>query len=351
MNKVFLFVIMLVSASFVGCIEGSNDETLIEDSAVDESSNGDTTVDESSNEDTTQEGEKITPVGVEEESTLPEIYFLGVTYPDLHLAVALYDSDGFIKSYSFKNNETFKDGGSYGYSFLDSYSDYMYCGVGGVHIMDNASFVAEYDCHPASDTIFLDICNHLNYVNQTITMMVEDDEGHTVSAEYDFKETDFERCPDYAYRNDPVISFYVTERSDGIYFAHIIQVKNQAPLEDFSFWLKDGSGSTYVGGNGFGKVAMQYEGASWNNSGYETGIDMTYSGDDAVLQNRAENVTNDDGAIYPVHFSDEDRNGKLSAGDLFLVYNTNSNGPAEDGWTLDIRYDPSYNTVGSALLL
>ena len=341
MNKAFLFVIMLVSVSFVGCIEDSTNDLSTE------------------SEELTQDSEELTqdleekihePVGVEEESTLPAIYFLGITYPDLHLAMALHDSNGFIKSYSIKNNETFVHGGSYGNSLENFYYN-IYCGEGGVHIMDNVSFVAEYDCHPASNTIFLDMCNDLNYVNQTITVMIEDNEGHTISAEYDVKETDFERCPDYAYRNDPVITFYVTERSDGIHFVNIIKVKNQAPLEDFSFWLKDGSGSTYVGGNGFGKVAMQYEGASWNNSGYETGIDMTYSGDDAVLQNRAENITNDDGAIYPVHFSDEDRDGKLSAGDQFLVYNTNSNGPAEDGWTLDIRYDPSYNTVGSALLL
>ena len=53
MNKAFLFVIMLVSVSFVGCIEDSTDDTLTEDN----------TVDESSNEDTTQEDETITPVG------------------------------------------------------------------------------------------------------------------------------------------------------------------------------------------------------------------------------------------------------------------------------------------------
>ena len=69
MNKAFLFVIMLVSVSFVGCIEDSDDELLTEDN----------TVDESSNEDTTQEDETITPVGVEEESALPAIYFLGIT--------------------------------------------------------------------------------------------------------------------------------------------------------------------------------------------------------------------------------------------------------------------------------
>ena len=44
MNKVFLFVIMLVSVSFVGCIEDSDDELLNEDNTVDESSNEDETI-------------------------------------------------------------------------------------------------------------------------------------------------------------------------------------------------------------------------------------------------------------------------------------------------------------------
>ena len=338
MNKAFLFVIMLVSVSFVGCIEDSTDDTLTEDN----------TVDESSNEDTTQEDETITPVGVEEESALPAIYFLGVTYPDVHLAVALYDSDGFIKSYSIKNNETFVTGGSE-YSFIDYFND-IYCGEGGIHIMDNVSFIAEYDCHPASNTIFLDMCNNLNYVNQTITVMVEDNEGHTASAEYDLKETDFERCPDFDYRNDPIATFFVSQDSSNIYHVEVIKVSVQMPLEDFSFFLIEPSGSTYVGGNGFGEIAMQHEGVSWNNSGYETGIDMTYSGDDQQLKDRATNVTNDDGSIYPVHFSDNDRDGKLSSGDQFLVYGPSS-GPAEDGWRLHIQYDPSYNIIGSAKLL
>ena len=340
MNKAFLFVIMLVSVSFVGCIEDSTDDTLAEDN----------TVDESSTEDTNQEDEKITPVGVEEDSTLPAIYFLGVTYPDLHLAVALHDSDGFIKSYSIENNETFVDGGSYGYSSLGNFYDYIYCGEGGVYIMDNVSFIAEYDCHPASNTIFLDMCNHLDYVNQTITVMVEDNEGNTVFAEYSIKEIDFERCPDFAYRNDPVATFFVSEDSAGVYHVQVIKVSNVAPLEDFYFWLRDGSGHTFVGGNGFGNVGMQYEGVSWNSSGYETGIDMTYSGDDAALQSRATNISNDDGSEFPVKFSDNDQDGLLSSGDTFLVYGPDT-GPARDGWKLDIEYNPSNYLVVSVKLL
>ena len=96
---------------------------------------------------------------------------------------------------------------------------------------------------------------------------------------------------------------------------------------------------------------MQYEGVSWNSSGYETGIDMTYSGDDAALLSRANNISNDDGTQFPVHFSDNDRDGTLSSGDQFLVYGNRGNGPAQDGWKLDIVYNPSNNLVGSAKLL
>ena len=60
MNKAFLFVIMLVSVSFVGCIEDSTDELLTEDNSVDESSNGDTT----------QDDETITPVGVNDTANM-----------------------------------------------------------------------------------------------------------------------------------------------------------------------------------------------------------------------------------------------------------------------------------------
>jgi len=340
MNKAFLFVIMLVSVSFVGCIEDSTNDLSTESEEQKQDS-----------EESTQDSEEEIhePVGVEEESTLPAVYFLGVTYPDLHLAMALHDSNGFIKSYSIENNETFVTGGNHGNS-PDNFYYYIYCGEGGVHIMDNVSFVAEYDCHPASNTIFLDMCNNLNYVNQTITVMVEDNEGHTASADYDIKETDFERCPDYAFRNDPVATFFVSQSSSGIYYVSVIKVSNQTPLEELSFFLKDGAGDSYVGGNGFGEVAMQYRGASWNNSGYETGIDMTYSGDDEALKSRAANISNDDGSQFPVHFSDNDRDGRLSSGDQFLVYGPDA-GPAEDGWKLEIRYDVSGSILGSAKLM
>ena len=80
---------------------------------------------------------------------------------------------------------------------------------------------------------------------------------------------------------------------------------------------------------------------------------MSYGGDDEQLKSRATNVSNDDGSVYPVHFSDNDRDGKLSAGDQFMVYGqgTGSDGPAEDGWRLDIQFDASGDIIGSAKML
>ena len=142
----------------------------------------------------------------------------------------------------------------------------------------------------------------------------------------------------------PIGTFYTTKDSQNNYFVEVIKVSKQEDLLGFSFFLKDGSGSTYVGGNGFGEVAMQYQG------GDEMGIDMTYNGDNETLQSRADNVKNDDGSNFPVKFSDNDRDGKLSAGDQFTVYGPDS-GPARSDWKLDIQFDATGDIIGSAKLL
>ena len=142
----------------------------------------------------------------------------------------------------------------------------------------------------------------------------------------------------------PIATFFVSQDSSNKYHVEVIKVSKQYDLTGFSFFLKDEDGYTYLGGNGFGEIAMQIKG------GEEMGIAITYDGDDEVLQNRATNVSNDDGSEFPVHFSDNDRDGKLSAGDKFLVYGPEA-GPAEDGWRLDIQFDSSGDIIGSAKLL
>ena len=147
----------------------------------------------------------------------------------------------------------------------------------------------------------------------------------------------------------PIATFFVQEGSDGVYHVDVIKVSKQENLAAFSFYLKDETGSTYVGqGHGFGEVAMQIIG------GEEHGIDMAYPDEgDPQLVRRADNVSADDGTDFPVHFNDNDRDGKLSAGDQFLVYGSGNaaNGPASDNWRLDIQFDASGDIIGSAKML
>ena len=140
----------------------------------------------------------------------------------------------------------------------------------------------------------------------------------------------------------PIATFTVEESSGGEYYVKVIKVSKQEDLAEFSFFLKDETGSTYVGGNGFGEVALQMI------DGNEHGIENAYDGDDEVLERRASNISADDGTEFPVHFSDNDRDGKLSAGDQFTVFGTgnSANGPAQSGWKLDIQYDPSGDIIG-----
>jgi len=141
----------------------------------------------------------------------------------------------------------------------------------------------------------------------------------------------------------PIATFFVEQDSSNVYHVEVIKVSKQEDLAEFNFFLKDDTGSTYVGGNGFGEIAMQII------NGEEHGIDMTYDGDSTELQNRADNVSNDNGTEFPVHFADNDRDGKLSSGDQFLVYG--DPGPATEGGRLDIQYVRTGDVIGSAKLL
>jgi hypothetical protein len=154
----------------------------------------------------------------------------------------------------------------------------------------------------------------------------------------------------------PIATFFVQESSDGVYHVDVVKVSKQEDLAGFSFYLKNETGSTYVGGNGFGEIAMQIiEGYNYHGEPYNQylGIDMSYNGNNESLQNRAYDVSNDDGSAYPVHFNDNDRDGMLSAGDQFMVYGNGhaANGPASDRWRLDIQFDASGDIIGSALML
>ena len=145
----------------------------------------------------------------------------------------------------------------------------------------------------------------------------------------------------------PILTMFTQEDSNGWFHVEVIKISRYSDLSGFSFFLKDGSGTTYVGGNGFGEIALQ------NVSGQLLGIGEIYDGNDGGLNDRANEISNDNGTKWPVHFIDNDRDDKLSPGDKFLVAGKgqSANGPAEDGWKLDIQYDATGDIVGSAKLL
>ncbi|MEC8875404.1 MAG: hypothetical protein VYE50_02380 [Candidatus Thermoplasmatota archaeon] len=335
MSKVYLFAVMLLAASFTGCIEGGD----LEES---------TTTEEE--EEVEEEEETLDPVGVDDNAGKPGVEFVGLfkEYNDsdyVYLVAAMYDTDGYVLSYTIQSDVEVDEENTEGH--ISGGYDYG-CDAGFPLTGPNSN--SDFECYPVFNSIIIDVCYEVEPVDQKITITIRDNDGNTASAEYNLVYDDLE-CDWNEWggggSSAPIATMFVQEDSSGVYHVDVIQVTSQEDLTNFSFFLKDASGSTYVGGNGFGEIAMQIMG------GEEHGIDIAYDGDDEQLTNRANNVSDDDGTDFPVHFSDNDRDGKLSAGDSFRVYGQGSgaNGPASDEWRLDIQYDPTGDIVGSAKLL
>ena len=318
MSKVYLFAVMLLAASLTGCIEGGD----LEKSTP------------------TEEEDTLDPVGADDNAGQPGVEFVGL-FENYYLIAAIYDPDGYVLSYTIESSAdgTLTEGGEncheIGIAFTDPNSN------------------NEYDCYPFyGDSIVIGICNDLEPVDQTVTVKVEDNDGNKASAEYDVVYDDLECDGSFLEQGEsaPIATFYVQEESSGAFIVDVIKVSKQEDLTNFSFFLKDETGSTYVGGNGFGEIAMQDEWGIDTTYGDTCGMVDIYSNCDLQLESRAANVSNDNGTNWPVHFLDNDRDGKLSAGDQFRVYGqgNNANGPAADNWRLDIQYDPSGDIIGSA---
>ena len=362
MNKAFLFVIMLVSVSFVGCIEDSSEELSSEDTT---------------SENTQEDEGIITPVGVDNATNMAPYVTAGVwlsnddyvifdPFDDDEARLGIYvnwaakDFDGSIANAGFDldldmnidvfveedfgllisntsaQNETLElQNSNWKYDFVTNRD------VCGLIFHTTFAFIA-VDNEGATGIQLVQYVfqDRIDYDD----MMDIKDEfpgllGITDDMEELFDDPNCEGGPNSA----PIATLFVTQDSNYVYHIEVIEVSREASLEDFMFFLKDGTGSTYVGGNGFGEVAMQIQ------NGEVMGIDMTYDGNNTTLQSRATDVTNDDGSLYPVHFSDNDRNGLLSSGDKFLVFGPDA-GPAVDGWKLDIQFDATGDIIGSARL-
>ena len=313
MNKAFLFVIMLVSVSFVGCIEDSSEELSSEDNASGDSQAGE---------------ETITPVGVDNATNMAPYVTAGAWLRDEEFIIidSLNDDEARLGIYVNWAAKDF-DGSiaSAGFDLdLDMNIDVFVDEDFGILINNNSAqnetleiqnsnweyeFVSNYDvCGLFFHTTFAFIAvdnegaTGIQLVQYVFQERVDYDGYREIKDEFPgllgitddmedlFDDPNCEGGPNSA----PTATFFVSESSEHIYYVEVIKVTRNAPLEDFSFFLKDSTGSTYVGGNGFGEIAMQFQG------GEEMGIDASYSGDDEALQSRATNVSNDDGSIFPV---------------------------------------------------
>ena len=364
MNKAFLFVIMLVSVSFVGCIEDSEDELLNEDNTVDESSN---------------EDETITPVGTNGTVNMAPYVDAGVWMDDEF--EFFFDEIEETRSLGVFVNWAAKDFdgtiASAGFDFdLDMVID--------APVSDDFGILMDEDEHSHNYTLIIDNDNwEYDFFNMSegcgfifhttfAFIAIDNDGAHGIelvqfvlpqSFDYEDISETIDEAPGFMGMNQdhldeldnagcgyvapvPIATFFVSQDSTNKYHVEVIQVSAQAPLEDFSFFLKDESGSTFVGGNGFGEIAMQII------NGEEHGIDMAYRnfGSNDALVNRATDIHNDDGSVYPVRFSDNDRDGMLSSGDQFYLQGPDA-GPVEDGWKLDIMYDITGDIIGSARMM
>ena len=168
----------------------------------------------------------------------------------------------------------------------------------------------------------------------------------------------------------PIFQVDCTEDSNGDYQCNAIKTSKNIALESFQYFLKDATGLTRQ----FGEIALQNISGQWH--GIEVTWDDTGGSDTKPGNGRSDradsaggpyndprqaqiridsirsgsqdhdNIQKSEGLIS-VSFSDNDRNGKLTAGDRFSVQGNRPEHPANDEWRLEIKYDITDDTIGS----
>jgi len=161
----------------------------------------------------------------------------------------------------------------------------------------------------------------------------------------------------------PHINLESIEDSNGTYHVNVVDTTEDKNLTFFQFYLKDSDGTTVQ----HGEIALQYLGDEWK------GIDITWDDDGIYDANPSNGIAdrnksagepfsdprqaqarinvvkshNESGKPLSVSFIDKDQNGKLTAGDEFLVLGNNKDHPVNDDYIFDIKHDMNYETAGS----
>jgi len=170
-----------------------------------------------------------------------------------------------------------------------------------------------------------------------------------------------------------LITIDCTEDSNGHYQCRAIKTSKNYNLEAYQYFLKDSTGLTKQ----FGEIALQNISGDWH------GVDVTWDDDgsadtnqgngkadradgaggaysdtpqaqirlDAVqagTQDAADNQKSE--GTISVRFNDNDRNGKLTAGDQFTVRGNDATHTANDDYTFVLKYDISDDVVSTVNL-
>ena len=158
--------------------------------------------------------------------------------------------------------------------------------------------------------------------------------------------------------------------SNDDYRVSVISTSMNIELESFHYFLRDSNDLTQQ----FGEIALQNLSGDWH------GIDVTWDDDGSADTNQGNNKADRSagaGGAYSdpdqaqiriddiqagtqgskdhqksegtisVSYQDNDRDGKLTAGDSFLILGNDATHKANDDYTLDLKYDLNDNVVGS----
>ncbi len=169
--------------------------------------------------------------------------------------------------------------------------------------------------------------------------------------------------------HSPIVQIDCTEDSNGDYHCKVIKISMNYDLEAYQYFLKDNTGLTKQ----FGEIGLQNISGDWH------GVDVTWDDNaqaDLIPGNHfADRHTNAGGAYtdpyqaqvrlddvqtgyqgtkgnqkgegtISVLFNDKDRNGKLTAGDEFLIRGNSRDHTANDDYKLEIKYDITDDTIG-----
>lgn len=153
----------------------------------------------------------------------------------------------------------------------------------------------------------------------------------------------------------PIATFYREASSDNTYHIKVVKVSDKKDLEAFKYFLKDDNGNTQT----FGEIAIQNVSSTVQGIESEDSWDVKFMpGGDADLAERAYDVENEANTCdqddttnskFPVVFYDNDRDGKLSSGDQFIIRGEDyaSGYSATDDWSFEIQYDLTGDIIGS----